>query len=390
MKARAARDFDDAVEGERSALTNAALLALEEINQDELRQVAGRGEVGFTLSHRRHLLDELDEVVVRGEHEGVNHDARLAARLNLAQRRLHHDGVAAHRVLVEPAAPVKLAVAPRGGGARARDLLLRVEEAGGRLAVRHHHDLLHLLALRLKDSARELQTFRGVRVVRADLRRRQLREWQLFRVVVEEDDLERVARILRADQVRERERDLLGGREAVFAVEDHRVRAVEHDDRGARRLIILLVDVQVSVFEVERDGQALALDGREQSRVHVEVDRVAELVRLRRLRGLDARREVRRVVATDGAFAEAAKQIAKRLVSEEVQALLRHLELHVARRRLPDLALTGLALPATLVRFGLLLAQLQVAFLDQPLDQLIQQLFQLRAAEQAEANERRR
>ena len=50
--------------GEGRALLDARLLAAEEVYEDELREVAGRGEVGLARSHLRHLLDELDEVVV--------------------------------------------------------------------------------------------------------------------------------------------------------------------------------------------------------------------------------------------------------------------------------------------------------------------------------------
>jgi hypothetical protein len=69
---------------------------------------------------------------------------------------------------------------------------------------------------------------------------------------VEEHEVHGVAGILRADEVRERHGDALGRREAVFAVQDHRVRAVEQDDRGAGRLVVGLLDVQVGVLDVQR------------------------------------------------------------------------------------------------------------------------------------------
>ena len=59
--------------------------------------------------------------------------------------------------------------------------------------------------------------------------------------------MQRVAGILRPDQVRERERDALGRREAVLAVEDHAVAAVEHDHRGAGALILALRDHEVGI-----------------------------------------------------------------------------------------------------------------------------------------------
>src|SRR5215213_1648656 len=366
------------------ALLDAALLAAQEVYEHELREVAGRGEVRLARSHRGHLLDELDEAGVRREHEGVHLYAGLAARLNLSERRLHDDGVAAHRVLVEPAPaanlPERRGLSPPAP-ARRRFRGRAFEEAGRGLPVRHHHYLLHLLALRLQEPSRELQPLGRVRVVRADLRRRETRERKLLGVVVEEHDLQRVAGVLRAYQVRERERDLLRGREAVFAVEDHRVRAVEHDDRRARGLVVLLVYVQVSVFEVDWNRQPLALYRGEERRVHVEVDGVAELVRLRRLRGLDARREVRRVVTPDRRLAEAPEQVPERLVPEEVEPLLRHLELDVARQGLALLAVAHPPLPPSLVALRGLLAQLQITLFDEALDELIEQLLQLRALE---------
>ena len=69
---------------------------------------------------------------------------------------------------------------------------------------------------------------------------------------MEQHGVQRVARVLRADQVRERERDPLGRREAVLAVEDHAVAAIEHDHRRARALVLALRDHQVRVVDVDR------------------------------------------------------------------------------------------------------------------------------------------
>ena len=52
--------------------------------------------------------------------------------------------------------------------------------------------------------------------------------------------------------MREGHRYALGGCEAVFAVEDHGVRAVEQDDRCAGRLIVGLMDVEVGVLDLHR------------------------------------------------------------------------------------------------------------------------------------------
>ena len=62
---------------------------------------------------------------------------------------------------------------------------------------------------------------------------------------MEEHHLQRIAGILQADEVGERERHALGGREAILAVQDHAVAAVEHEDRRAGALILSLGDHEI-------------------------------------------------------------------------------------------------------------------------------------------------
>ena len=93
---------------------------------------------------------------------------------------------------------------------------------------------------------RQAQAFARVGVIGADLDAGQLRERNFFGGVVEEHERERVAGILRADQMRERHGNFFRGSEAVFAVENHRVRAVEHQHRRAGGLVLALVDLQVA------------------------------------------------------------------------------------------------------------------------------------------------
>ena len=120
----------------------------------------------------------------------------------------------------------------------------------------------------------------------------------------------RVARKLRADEMSQRERDFLGRREAVLAVEDHRVRAVEHQHGRAGRPVLGLADHEVAVIEVERDVEIAGARERVLERfVHVEVERVAELVRLAEAVGLDAGREIGRVVAPEARLAERAEDL---------------------------------------------------------------------------------
>ena len=148
------------------------------------------------------------------------------------------------------------------------------------------------------------------------------------------------------------------------------MRAVEHDHRGAGRLVLGLADEQVAVVDVEGDLQPLARERGEERPADVEVHGVAELVGLGRPRGLDAGGEVAGVVAAEGRPAEGPQQVAQGLVPEEVRALLGELELH-RRPRGPHPAAAGRG-----VVEGAVLGHLQVALADHPLDDLVQELLE--------------
>ena len=100
------------------------------------------------------------------------------------------------------------------------------------------------------------------------------------------------------------------------------MRAVEHEDRGAGRLVLALVDLQVGIFDVERQREAFALDGAGERGGDVEVERVAELVGAGSAAGFDAGGEVAGVVASEAGFAKGAEQVAERFEAEEVEALV--------------------------------------------------------------------
>src|ERR1700730_14206561 len=77
--------------------------ALHVIHQEILAQVVRRGEVGFAFAHLRYFLDELHQAVVRGQHEGVDHDAGALALIHFLQCFADYEGVQAESVLIDSA-----------------------------------------------------------------------------------------------------------------------------------------------------------------------------------------------------------------------------------------------------------------------------------------------
>ena len=132
--------------------------------------------------------------------------------------------------------------------------------------------------------------------------------------------------------MRQRQRHFLGRSEAVLAVENHAVAAIQHQDRGAGTLVLALVDVQVRVLQIERHLGALAADGGEQRGADIQIQRVAELVALAGTVGLDAGGEVARIVAPEAAAAERAQQILQRLEAQKIERFVGDLELHLGVR----------------------------------------------------------
>ena len=88
-----------------------------------------------------------------------------------------------------------------------------------------------------------------------------------------------------------------------------------------------------------------------------------------------------RVSCRPTGFCRTAQEVSQRLVAEKIKPLLRHFELDVARGGVIDPPRSRPVLHAGALLLGeLFFAQAQVALLDQPLDQLVDQLFELRAA----------
>ena len=148
------------------------------------------------------------------------------------------------------------------------------------------------------------------------------------------------------------------------------MRAVEHEHGGAGRLVLALVNLQVGVFDVERQIEAFALDGAGESRGDVEVEGVAELVGFGGAAGFDAGGQVAGVVASEAGFAEGAEQVAQGFEAEEVEALVGDFEFGLLR-------FSGLSADAGLARGVVRLVDGDVVFLLHALDQFFDQLVEL-------------
>ena len=61
---------------------------LQIIHQDVLAEINRRCEVRLPSADLSDLLDEVDEVIIAGEHEGIDEDARFAAGRHFFERLL--------------------------------------------------------------------------------------------------------------------------------------------------------------------------------------------------------------------------------------------------------------------------------------------------------------
>src|SRR6185369_1289426 len=123
-------------------LPDASGTAAEEIYQYKLREISRVGEISFAIRHGAHLLHKIDEIIIAGQHERIDHDSGFATGLNFLESFRHHQRIAAHRVLIKTTGRALIGFF---NSTAERSLY----ETGRRLAVSHHHNLLHLFALRL-------------------------------------------------------------------------------------------------------------------------------------------------------------------------------------------------------------------------------------------------
>src|SRR5258708_5046302 len=153
------------------------------VHEEILAEGVGGGEIGFAAAHCCDFLDEVDQGIIAGEHESVDHDSGALALVDFFEGLADDKGIEAESVLVDTA----------------------VFEGEGRgLSVGDHDDLAHVFFLAQEDALGHSKAFTRVGVIRADLDAREVTQGDVFVGVVEEDKAERVTRILLANEMRKR------------------------------------------------------------------------------------------------------------------------------------------------------------------------------------------
>src|SRR5664279_5603563 len=267
------------------------------VAEHERREIGGGGVVRPAPRDLRERVDEVHERGVRRDHERRELDAVAPQLLGLFERAVHDLQVEAERVLVE---------APALVDAR-------------RLAVRNHENLAVARAAPHEKLPRDAEPGLRVRVERPDLRLAQLLEGDGSCLVAEEHDVDRVLRVFLEDQLRQRERDLLRGREAVFAVEDHRVRDVDRDRGRAGALVLDVEDLEV--VRPEREVVRVAPRGVRHRANAIEAgDVVAELPRARLGQRLRAGARTRDGVQARSRFLKRGEDLFERVAADAALA----------------------------------------------------------------------
>ena len=80
--------------------------------------------------------------------------------------------------------------------------------------------------------------------------------------------------------------------------------AIEHQHRGTRALIFGLVDVEIGIFKIQRQFDALSLHGAKKCGADIQIENVAELILLGPAAGIDTGGQVTRVVRSKARLAK--------------------------------------------------------------------------------------
>src|SRR5258708_21648914 len=101
--------------------------------------------------------------------------------------------------------------------------------------------------------------------------------------------------------MRKRHGHAFGGREPVFAIENHAVAAIEKNYRRAGTVVFALVNHQVRVSHLDRNFSPFAADRVEERGADIHVERVPKFVRTRDATGVYSAAKLAGIVAAHAA-----------------------------------------------------------------------------------------
>ena len=73
------------------------------VHEEILAESVGSGEVGFAAAHFGDFLHEVDERIIAGEHEGVDHDAGALALVDLFESLADDERIQSEGIFVDTA-----------------------------------------------------------------------------------------------------------------------------------------------------------------------------------------------------------------------------------------------------------------------------------------------
>src|SRR3989304_4584807 len=185
---------------------------LQIVDKNELAEIVQGREVRSSLVRFCELFHKVDKIRVLCHHKGAHRDLFPPALHSLVERLVHDALVQSERILIDPTYSI---------------------EDRGWFAVGDHEDLLVDVSRTTEGLASKLQSGPRGGVEGTDIQEWQFGETDDLRLIAEDDAGEVVLRKFHADELSKGKRHLFRGCDAVFAVQDHAVTDVEHENGRA-------------------------------------------------------------------------------------------------------------------------------------------------------------
>ena len=87
----------------RTRSVDVASFALHEIHKQILAEILRGREVCFAAAHLRNFLNKVDQRIIRGQHEGIDHDVGALAFVYFFERFADHEWIEPKSIFVDAA-----------------------------------------------------------------------------------------------------------------------------------------------------------------------------------------------------------------------------------------------------------------------------------------------